>query len=335
MSLTDSEIESQRRQDAFPNRGELSTGATPLWGKHPNEIDDLRKGRDEIAELVAAEPDYQALFERMMAVTGRFTDFDWANLFVYSPAREYSRMVCRHGSPIEYQSRWFRTDPAYVDWLEQPQTWMHDLEQDIRSGPAPQMLERPDVKIAIDAGTRALIALPVREGGRIKGGLCLLSKKRGLYCAKTRDTLECLMLDQALLAVLHAWEREESFFVSDLVKRIAESKDLRDLARTAVTNLARFYAFENVGIFKVNALRGRFELLAQELGFERATRMPDNYAQPLDVGLLGLTYRRGEHVILGDIDDNSEEAQHYIRIAHEMRSDCAFPSVCSVAFSGY
>jgi hypothetical protein len=141
-------------------------------------------GRYEIAKLVAAEPDYKVLFNRMMEVAERFVDFDWANLFVYSSNREYSRMVCWYGPRIEYPTRWFYIDPAYRGWLDQAETWMKDLENDVLNGPAPHLLERPDVKIAVEAGTKALIALPVREGGEIKGASAFCRIRRVSIAAR-------------------------------------------------------------------------------------------------------------------------------------------------------
>ena len=202
---------------------------------------------------------------------------------------------------------------------------MEDLEQDIRNGPAPEMAQRPDLKISIDAGTRALIAVPVREGGEIKGGLCLLSKKKGLYSAEARQTMERLMLDQAMVAVLRAIERDENFFITGLVKKIAEAKDLRDLARTVVDELARFYDFDNTEIWKVNAPRRRFEILAQALRVKDGTRTPEDSTLPLDKGILGLTYRRGNHVILDNPKGDSEEARRYLPFAPEIQSELCIP----------
>jgi GAF domain-containing protein len=328
MSVSNPEKKQPSSQDALADRDEPG----PTRELHTINTDNIRGGRDEIARLVAAEPDYKALFDRMMEVTKGFVDFDWANLFIFSPKREYSRTISQYGPQVEYQTRWFRTEPEYADWMDHAETWMSDLKEDIRNGPAPQMLERADVKIAIDAGTRALVALPVREGGEIKGGLCLLSKQRGIYGAETRGTMEGLMLDQALLAVFHAAERADRLFVSDLIKKIADSKDLRDLARTAVTDLAHYYAFDNTMIFKVNVLRERFELLAQEPGFEGIPQKPESYTQQLNEGLLGLTYGRGEHIILNDAGGSKDEARCYFRGAptkvqsgSEMQSKLCIP----------
>jgi GAF domain-containing protein len=279
-------------------------------------------GRDEIADLVGTERDYKVLFGRMMEVAKPFVDFDWASLFVYSSQREYSRMVCWYGPRIEYPTRWFQIDPAYRGWIDQAETWMKDLKEDILNGPVPHLLERPDLKVSVEAGTRGLVVLPVRQGGEVIGGLCLMSRQRNVYGKETRDVLQRLRLDQALLAVFHASERAEMLFVSDLLKKMADAKDLRHLAREVVTDFARFYGFENVAIFKVNVLRHRFELLAQELGFDGGTRMLDTYTQPLDKGLLGLSYDRREPVLVNDVHDGSEESRHFLSFTPETAGEC-------------
>jgi PAS domain S-box-containing protein len=281
-------------------------------------------GRERIAHLVATEPNYQKLFKQMMLVVKDFVEFDWANLFLFSPRRDYSRFVCRVGRRIDYQSRWFPTLDGYHDWLERPETWMVDLKESIENGPnGAEVLKRPDIQIAIQAGTKALVALPVREGGRIIGGICLLSRKRGIYDAETRKTLERLMLDQALLAVFHAAAGAERDFVGKLVRKVAASENHQHLARTVVRELAKFYKFQSTSIFKVNLLRKRFELLAQAP--EGAGAMAPDYAQPLDKGMLGLTYRTGRHHILKDVKDGSKEAMRYVVGAKGMRSGLCIP----------
>ena len=133
------------------------------------------------------------------------------------------------------------------------------------------------------------------------------------------------MLHQALLAVFHAAASAERDFVSGLLRKIAGSQDHQQLARNVVKELAAFYEFQNVSIFKVNALRGHFRLLAQAVGPDGGAGMPESYTQPIDKGLLGLTYRRGTPVILKDVTEKSEEAQVYNALSPEMRSDLCVP----------
>jgi PAS domain S-box-containing protein len=280
--------------------------------------------RETIARLIGTEPDYRRLYDRIVEIIKGFAEFDWANLFVYSPARDYSRIVLSHGPAIEYQSRWFPTPDGYIDWLDQPHTWMGDLEKDVASGPAPEYLERTDMKQAVRAGMKALVCLPIRSGGRIIGGFCLASKRPGIYGAETREILEHLLLEQAFLPLLNSIETAEREFVNGLVKQIANSEDMQQVAETVVNELSEFYQFQNVSIFKVNALRGHVRLLAQAL-LEGGTAMQEGYTQSIERGMLGLCYRRGDCAILKDFQDNSEEAKVYVRVAPEVRSELCIP----------
>ena len=90
--------------------------------------------------------------------------------------------------------------------------------------------------------------------------------------------LQSLALDQALRAVHIAYEQAESDFVAELVKQISIATDLKTaLADKVVRRLAKFYDLQNVAIYKVNALRGYFSLLAQECGGRRnAAAVPAN-----------------------------------------------------------
>jgi putative methionine-R-sulfoxide reductase with GAF domain len=295
----------------------------------PQGVDEAA-GREEIARLLANAPDHEVLFKGIMEVVGRFVEFDWANLFLFTEGREYSRIVYQHCRPgnrdIEYQSRWFPTPASYRDWILKPETWVDDLEPYIRKGPdADELLARQDLRISIAAGVKGLVCLPVQECGKVKGGLCLQSRQEAIYGAKDREALERLMLNQALLPLFHAAELAEREFVIKLVDELAASSDFKEIAQTAVKEIADSYGFQNVSIFKVNALRGHFKLMAQALAPDGGKPMPEGYTQPLGQGLLGLTYERGKPVLLGDAKGHSPEAQIYVATAPDMRSELCIP----------
>jgi PAS domain S-box-containing protein len=286
---------------------------------------DYLLARQKIAGLVGIESDYRKLYQGIVEVVKEFVEFDWANLFVYSPNRDYSRIVCPYGPPIEFQSRWFPTPAGYVDWLKTDNTWMAELEKDIAAGPNPEYLERTDMKEAVKAGMKALVCLPIASRGQIIGGFCLASKKAGIYGRESRKILERLMLDQALVPLFSAIDAEENDFVNGLVKKIAGMEEMQAVAETVVSELAKFYEFQNVSIFKVNVLRGHVKMLAQALGPKGGTAMPEGYYQPVNEGMLGLCYNREECVILKDRGDGSEEAKSYVRVAKEIRSELCIP----------
>ena len=120
--------------------------------------------------------------------------------------------------------------------------------------------------------------------------------------------MQKLALDQALQAIFIARDQAESDFFSNLMREISKANDHTSLAETIVSLIGNFYDFPHVSIFKIDALRGYFSILAQNIG-NGGAEIPKGYIQPIDVGLLGLTYRRGECVNLGDRSDGSEEAK--------------------------
>ncbi|WP_158671946.1 GAF domain-containing protein [Bradyrhizobium guangdongense] len=302
-----------------PKSGQLThirVSSLPLFddiGNFAGSIERLQPidetvARDTLATLVATEVDYTLLYKDLIEVLRRFVEFDWANLFIYSPDRDYSRLVCTYGPQIQFESRWFPTPTGYKDWLEQADTSIADL-----STFDPELLKSTDTQIGVKQGMRALVCLPVRHGGKPIGGLCLISKKPGLYNADTRLRLAGIMVEQALLPVLHLAERAESDFVTNLVQEISRIADLRELAKCVVEGLARFYQFHNVSIFKINVLGGYFKLLAQAIGSATSVRLPDGYQQPIADGLLGRCLAKGEYIILSDVKDSaSDEARFYV-----------------------
>jgi PAS domain-containing protein len=282
---------------------------------------DIIVARESISRLIATEPAYRLLFDEIVDVVKQFIDFDWAYLFLYSPGREYSRVICRSGPPIAFQSRWFPVLEQHRDFLNRPQTWVDDLAEFDPEAFADQ----PDMQTALEAGMKAMISIPVREGGQIIGGFSLTSTKAATYNLQTREALERLMLEQVLLTLFHALRREEDDFVNGLVKEISGIENLEMLAAKVVGELATFYQFQNVSIFKVNALRGHFRLLAQKLGPGGGTPMPEGYTQEIDKGMLGLCYERRDYAILKDSNGDSDEAKRYIRVAPEVRSELCVP----------
>jgi len=311
----------QLRVTSTPNFDSAGKFCGSIMQLQPINLD---RAREDLVTLVATVSNHEKLYDEIIAIVRTFIEFDWANLFIYSPRRDYSRIVCTRGDPIDFVSRWFSTPSGYIDWLAQPVTWMDDLKESLQAT-APEYLERVDTKATLVAGMRALVCLPVRSGGKIIGGLCLASKKRQIYGPASRKILEDLNLEQAVLHLFNLVEGVERDFVGGLVKEIARSEDLQLVAERVVKAIADFYKYENVSIFKMNVLRGQIQLLAQAVGKYGGTPMPTGYSQSIKAGVLGLCYRNEQCVILKDRDDGSEEAKVYIKVAEETRSELCIP----------
>jgi PAS domain S-box-containing protein len=289
---------------------------------------DLELARKEIASLVASHKKYGTLFKELMEVVQRHVDFDWADLSLYTPERDFALSVCRYPTPErEYGVRWFFVDPPHRDIVDRPYVLIDDLKTFLeQTETGRQRLERDEeMQLALKEGRRGLFIFPIRSDER-EAVLSLQSKRTAAYDAGTMEILQKLALDQALQAVLNARDHaEKEEFVGKLLSRVATARDLTQLAEIIVEEIAAFYDFRNVSIFKVNVLRGHFSLLAQKVGKQGGKPIPKDYVQPLDKGLLGLTYQRKTYVNLHKRGDDSEEAKAYVAVSDETVSELCIP----------
>lgn len=291
---------------------------------------DYEVARADTARLVATETDYRVLFDGIIKIVGKFVDFDWADLSLYTPKGDYAVSFCRFPETSrEYPIKWWPILQFFRKWILEDCPCFADILVDLKKRPDGRraLKTTPEMEQVISAdGRRALIALPIRRENRLVGALSLSSKKVGIYDKSTLDILKKqLAIEPAMLAILNLRERDEQQFVGELLKKISALKNHQDLARIIVVELARFYKFQNVSIFKVNSLRGHFSLLAQELGPDGGSAIPPRYTQRLDEGLLGLTLQRGKRVVMRDRKDRSVEARHFKQVAKEIVSELCIP----------
>lgn len=307
---------------SFKTTGEFNGTLTAL------QPIDHEIARGKIAHLLATKTDHRALFEDILGIVRQFVPFDWADLSLYTRKGDYALSFCRvPETGRDYPIRWWAIAPYFQNWIKEPCPCMSDMLADIRKRPdARKALNRDAEELISREGRKALIALPIRRENRIIGALSLTSKEIGKYDENTVNILkEHLALDQAMLTVFNLREHDESDFVSQLLKKISPATDHQQLAETIVHELARFYKFQNVSIFKINALRGHFSLLAQELGPQGGSPIPSDYTQPLKEGLLGLTLERGKTVSLNDRSDGSVEAKRFKQVGPETVSELCIP----------
>jgi PAS domain S-box-containing protein len=308
----------------FNTSGEFS-GALIAFQQIDHEI-----ARKDIARLIATQTDYKVLFADILRIIKKFIPFEWADLSLYTKERDYAFSFCRyyppdHGDP--YKIKWWPIAPEYHGFIEQPSPCISDLNAFLKQTPEGRKeLEKPEMQSALAEGRKAIIALPVRREGRIIGALSLQSEKVGQYNESMHTLLrDHLAVDQALQTVFNLREYADRDFLLDLLTKIAAATDHKQLAKTIVVELARFYEFQSVSIFKINAWSGHFSLLAQQTGPQGGAEIPSGYKQPLNEGLLGLTYERGETINLKDRDVESEAAKRFKEVAPGTRSELCIP----------
>jgi PAS domain S-box-containing protein len=270
-------------------------------------------GRQEIAELVASEDQFAILFSKLLEIVQRFVPFDRAELRIYTAGVEYSRPICCYPNDRDSNfARWFLIPKEFRGWWNRHETWIDDISEYLAaSEPGATVMKHPDTQHILKQGLRAMVGIPLFKEEKVNGALVLWSKQKGKYDVETKRSLERLALDQALHSVLNAYDRAERAFVLRLINDISTSADHKQLAKTVVNGLVGFYGFQYASIFKVNALRGHFTLLAQKTAKDSDFDVPEDFQWPLDDGLLGFAYARKAHAVLNDPDDSSEEAKRF------------------------
>ncbi|MBR1167494.1 GAF domain-containing protein [Bradyrhizobium liaoningense] len=286
--------------------------------------------RADIAHLVATTTKYRDLFAGIIEVVARFIEFDWADLSLYTEKGDYAVSFCRFPeTQPEYPIRWWPIASYFRRWIKGDCTWFDDMLVDWRKRPDAKaaLAKTPEIARTISRdGRKALIALPIRSENRLVGALSFSSKRAKVYDESTLKILrDRLALEHAMLAIFNLREHDEQQFVAGLLQEISSAADHRDLAGTIVSQLAQYYKFQNVSIFKINALRGHFSLLAQKLGPDGGSAIPPEYTQRLDEGLLGLTLKRGKRVLMGNRNDKSVEARQFKQVAPEIVSELCIP----------
>jgi len=117
--------------------------------------------------------------------------------------------------------------------------------------------------------------------------LSLFHQDGNSYDEGTTRMLDKVGVRPAMQAVLRLEAARHRNFQFKLLKLMAQATTDRGLARLVVTELAGFYEWQNVSIFKVNVLQRQFELLEQAKASRDGFDLPDGYCQSLDVGFLG------------------------------------------------
>lgn len=291
---------------------------------------DHEVARAEIAQLSATKTDYRALFEGIVGIVGKFIEFDWADLSLYTRKGDYAVSFCRFPEMVrDYPIRWWPIAPYFRKWINEPCPCHSDMLADWKRRPdARKALDQnPEIeRVIAGEGRKAIIALPVRRENRLIGVLSFTSRKPGIYDESTLEILkDHLGVDQAMLTVFNLREHDERHFVAELLKKVSAATAHRDLAGTIVSELAGFYKFQNVSIFKVNSLRGHLSLLAQERGPDGGSAIPADYTQDVKTGLLGLTLERGKRVNMPNRYDGSPEAKRFKAVAEEIVSELCIP----------
>lgn len=326
--------------------GEYEVEITPLHDEHPLHIRvrsmpetdsdghvagifvtmarvDAERAAKRIQEELAHACDPDALFAAVVEHLKALVPWSYATLSVFAQNGGYSRLL-RSVPAMKANQRWVPL-PESVRHLVGPEfSCGDDIREFLRDEEDRQELEgNVGVQEIIAAGMTSWCSLSIKSCN-CHATLTLMHERPGMYGPKTHEALEKMGAADAIHAVLKLDEECESRFRLALIKRMAQTNRDRDLAELVVGELARFYGWQNVSIFKVNAIKGQFEMLTQAVAPVDGFLLPEGYRQSLASGMLGETLESGRMVVVGDTSDEKFR-ERFIRGSDRTRSELCVP----------
>ncbi len=196
--------------------------------------------------------------------------------------------------------RWWVLTDAMRDWMNENRvSTSGDLVEYLAEEKWRSLKEDPHFKPLLDMGMRYFVIMPVIESSRIVASVVLYSRRP--FPEDDLAILKAVPVDQAVLVALHLAQEEEQTFRFQLAKRVSEaSNNVEKVAGILVRALAEQYEWTNVAIFQVDWPRHCLRLVSQWAAQE-AARLPDEFAQPLEHGVLGYVCRKAVPVNIGNV----------------------------------
>ncbi len=293
------------------------------------DISKAEKAR-EIQNLIQEHEKAHKLFDGLFEQLKSVIDFDFATIAVYSTDMSVARVTHFHPRPQPlWPTLWFPVSPEMRAWIEgrtEGTYYQPDISTFIDTQPGTEEIAvDPTVKRLVKEGYKAFICYPIWEAGRVAAVMTLLSFQKDFYDAGHEKLLKELPIDRVIRTGLAYVDRATYRFLHNLNKQISAQTDTKGVAELLVKELANFYGWQNVSIFKVNRLRQTFELLAQERGAIEGFLLSGNHQQPLHKGILGKVLERGKPINVPDTRARKGDAAAYVASNPRARSECCLP----------
>ncbi|MGD1876302.1 MAG: PAS domain-containing protein [Kiloniellaceae bacterium] len=326
----------RRRSDGKTVR--LKINATPQYDNLGNRIGvfvicedtTLEEKGQEIQNLIQEHDKAHKLFDGLFEQLKSVISFDFGTISIYSSDMSVARVTHFHPRPQPlWPTLWFPISPEMRSWIQgrTDAPYYHpDISTFIETQPGTDEIAiDPTVNRLIREGYKAFICYPIWEAGRVAAVLTLLSFQKDFYNAGHEALLKKLPIDRVIRTGLAYLDRATHNFLHTLNKQISAQTNTKGLADILVAELAHFYGWQNVSIFKVNHMQQKFELLAQDQGTIEGFLLPEGYHQPLHKGILGAVLKRGEAINVPDTNAEKGDAASYVASNPLARSECCLP----------
>jgi PAS domain S-box-containing protein len=261
--------------------------------------------RERMHQHIEREREPQKLLQTVMEEIMSAIPFHRVNVALFSRDEKHVRSFFHYsinGTPI-MQRRWWEMTPAMQEWVKEKKIVPVPNIEVFYSQPQFAHLKSDPAIKEIRENFSSFIYCPVFREGKVVACTVFYSKDLDRYQEKDQRILQNLPLASAVLMAIHDEEKKNLEFLLNLSKEISRAGDnVQKIARVLVDSVASHYDWENVSLFNTRRAQGHFHLLSQHTS--EAFRIPEDFTQPIDEGILGLVYKTKQPA---NIDNVKEE----------------------------
>jgi PAS domain S-box-containing protein len=284
---------------------------------------ELERASQAIDRCVQTAKDSHSLLRDIAEQTNRAIPFDACTVSLYSRDMNFSRVLFSDDPALLdlYATRWFRISAAQRLWGQQKtivivpdvDDFLTNVESDY---------QQQSIEILRELEWRSFIRYPVVREDKVIGAFALARKIKNGYTEEDKKRLEALPLDTALATVLHFQEVRELQFRLDLVQDVLRCGTNESIFNMLVTKLSGHYDWQCIHIFSVTEEKLKLEAQHAKLA---ALRLPGEYEQHIDKGILGFVRKHRKPLNVSNILTDPQVSKLAIRINEATVSELAIP----------
>ncbi len=308
---------------------------TPITDTQGNQIGSIGMVQDlqldmtirHIHEHIASTDDYEEMLGNVARTLQELIPFDIFVVSQFSTDGHFTRPIYTY-PPQENKWRkhyYYLSDPM-LKWINSSSKIYieEDIEEFVSQKNWVELKDEKELHQLIANKMLSFIRVAVLSENKIIASISLFKQGRSAYSQDLKETITQLPLDKAVLMALHYTEKKELQFRLNLVKEIVNCSEFDEIANKLVKSLSEHYKWSHVSLFKVDDINKVITLEAQQAILEESIRLPDDYSQPIDAGLMSHVYRTKQAINLGDVH-SPKYKDIYIEGSPETKSELCYP----------
>jgi PAS domain S-box-containing protein len=260
---------------------------------------------DKIHAEIENEPDHKKMLHAVARITAEIIPFDLFSAVVFSTSGQHLRQLFSYspeGEQTQYRVRWWDVPKEFIKEMRQRQivTRINGLQEYFSKAEWQKFKHQEVIHDFLAAGYRSRLLFNVIRSGRSLGAVGLYSKSKKPFSPKHEAILRSLPLDKAVNVACNLEEKKTTEFRLELMKKIAMAcENIQEVGQIIVDGIADHYDLDIVSLFLVDDSHRLFRLMCQA----GSKKLPEDYTQSLQEGVLSLVYAKNKHLEIGKNHD--------------------------------